>query len=76
MPCREGRPPLAEKPDLVVLEAMLPKLHGFDLTQKISRETQGRVPVVLISPFKRGLRTCRRRRGPRSLLSLGGSPEN
>ena len=25
----------AEKPNLILLEAMLPKLHGFDLTQKI-----------------------------------------
>ncbi len=45
---------LAEKPDLVVLEAMLPKLHGFDLTQKISRETQGRVPVVVITGLYKG----------------------
>ncbi len=45
---------LAEKPDLVVLEAMLPKLHGFDLTQKISRETQGRVPVVLVTGLYKG----------------------
>ena len=45
---------LAETPDLVVLEAMLPKLHGFDLTQKISRETRGRVPVVLISGLYKG----------------------
>jgi len=45
---------VAEKPDLVVLEAMLPKLHGFDLTQKISRETQGRVPVILVTGLYRG----------------------
>ncbi len=45
---------VAEKPDLVVLEAMLPKLHGFDLCQKISRETQGRVPVVIITGLYRG----------------------
>ena len=44
----------AEKPDLVVLEAMLPKVHGFDLTRKISRETQGRVPVLLITGLYRG----------------------
>jgi DNA-binding response OmpR family regulator len=44
----------AEKPDLVVIEAMLPKLHGFDLTQKISRETQGRVPVILITSLYKG----------------------
>lgn len=43
-----------EKPDLVVLEAMLPKLHGFDLTRKISQETQGRVPVVLVTGVYKG----------------------
>ena len=47
---------LAEKPDLVVLEAMLPKIHGFDLTRKISLETQGRVPVVLITGLYKGPR--------------------
>jgi DNA-binding response OmpR family regulator len=45
---------LAEKPDLIVIEAMLPKLHGFDLTQKISRESQGRVPLVLITGLYKG----------------------
>jgi len=44
----------AEKPDLIIIEAMLPKLHGFDLTQKISRETQGRVPVILITSLYKG----------------------
>lgn len=44
----------AERPDLVVLEAMLPKMHGFDLTQKISRETQGRVPIILITGLYKG----------------------
>lgn len=45
---------VTEKPDLVVVEAMLPKLHGFDLTQKISRETRGRVPVILITGLYKG----------------------
>ncbi len=44
----------AEEPDLVVLEAMLPKMHGFDLAQKISRETQGRVPVILVTGVYKG----------------------
>lgn len=44
----------AEKPSLVILEAMLPKLHGFDLTQKISRETKGSVPVIIITGLYRG----------------------
>jgi DNA-binding response OmpR family regulator len=45
---------VAEKPDLVVIEAMLPKIHGFDLTQKISRESQGRVPVILVTSLYKG----------------------
>jgi len=45
---------LAEKPDLVVLEAMLPKIHGFDLTQKISRETKGRTPIILVTGVYKG----------------------
>lgn len=45
---------LAEKPDLVVLEAMLPRIHGFDLTRTICQETQGRVPVVLVTGVYKG----------------------
>ena len=40
----------SEHPDVIVLEAMLPKLHGFDLCQKIYNETKGSVPVVIASP--------------------------
>ncbi len=43
-----------ERPDLIVLEAMLPKLHGFDLTQKISSETKGSVPVVIVTGLYKG----------------------
>ncbi|HPW16941.1 MAG TPA: response regulator [Candidatus Aminicenantes bacterium] len=45
----------AERPHLAVVEAMLPKLHGLDLALKISRESQGRVPVILVSGFYKGL---------------------
>ena len=45
---------VSEKPDLVVLEAMLPKMHGFDLCQKISRESQGRVPVIIVTGLYKG----------------------
>jgi len=44
----------AEKPDLVVLEAMLPKFHGFDLCQKIFSETEGRVPVIIVTGLYKG----------------------
>lgn len=44
----------SEKPDLVILEAMLPKLHGFDLTRKIVKESEGRVPVIMVTGLYRG----------------------
>jgi len=47
---------IAEKPDLVVLEAMLPKMHGFDLTKRIVQESQKRVPVIVISGLYKGSR--------------------
>jgi len=43
-----------EKPDLVILEAILPKVHGFDLTRRISDETHGRVPVIIVTGLYRG----------------------
>jgi len=43
-----------EKPDLVILEAILPKLHGFELTEKITQETKGRIPVVIVTGVYRG----------------------
>ena len=44
----------SEKPNLILLEAMLPKLHGFDLTQKIYKETKGRTPVVIVTGLYKG----------------------
>lgn len=44
----------SEKPDLIILEAMLPKLHGFDLTKKISQETNHKVPIIVVSGVYRG----------------------
>jgi DNA-binding response OmpR family regulator len=43
-----------ERPDLILLEAMLPKLHGFDLTQKIHTETKGSVPIVIVTGLYKG----------------------
>ena len=44
----------SEKPNLVILEAMLPKLHGFDLTQKIVKESKGSVPVIIVTGVYKG----------------------
>jgi DNA-binding response OmpR family regulator len=43
-----------ESPDLVILEAILPKLHGFDLTRRISQESKGAVPVIIVTGLYRG----------------------
>ncbi len=45
---------IEEKPDLVILEAILPKIHGFDLTKRISEETHSRVPVIIVTGLYRG----------------------
>ncbi len=44
----------SEKPDVVILEAMLPKLHGFDLTQKIVKDSKGSVPVIIVTGVYKG----------------------
>lgn len=44
----------SENPDLVILEAMLPRLHGFDLTQKINKESKGKVPVIIVTGVYKG----------------------
>ncbi len=54
----------AEKPDLVVLEAILPKMHGFDLTKRITQESEGRVPVVMITGVYKGPQFRREALGP------------
>lgn len=44
----------SEKPDLVILEAMLPKLHGFDLVKKISLESKKKIPIIFVTGVYRG----------------------
>jgi DNA-binding response OmpR family regulator len=44
----------SEKPDLVILEALLPKIHGFDLTKKITQESLGQVPVIIVTGLYKG----------------------
>lgn len=43
-----------ENPDLVILEAILPKLHGFDLTKRITRESKGQTSVIIVTGLYRG----------------------
>lgn len=39
----------SDRPDLVILEAMLPKLNGFELCKKIVADTRGRTPVIMLT---------------------------
>ena len=43
-----------EKPDLVLLEPMLPKLHGFELVKKIREESEGETPIIIVTALYKG----------------------
>ena len=38
-----------EAPDLVITEAMLPKLHGFELCSRISHSESRKTPVIIVT---------------------------
>ncbi|MEI7891455.1 MAG: response regulator [Myxococcales bacterium] len=42
-------------PDLIVLDAMLPELHGFDIARRIKGSAKyGKIPIIMISAIYRG----------------------
>ncbi len=41
----------SEKPDLIVLEPMLPKIHGFDLCKNMFQNSNRKIPVVFTTEF-------------------------
>jgi DNA-binding response OmpR family regulator len=44
-------------PDLIVLDAMLPELHGFDIARRIKGSAKyGRIPIIMVSAVYRGAR--------------------
>ncbi|MFC2164885.1 TonB family protein [Acidobacteriota bacterium] len=43
----------AEMPDLVVVEPMISKLHGFELCSIITNDFNGKIPVVILTKFYR-----------------------
>ena len=43
----------AENFDLVILEPMLPKLHGFELCKKISQDPIKKVPIIIVTGIYR-----------------------
>jgi DNA-binding response OmpR family regulator len=45
------------RPDLILLDAMLPELHGFDIARRIKGSAKyGGIPIVMISAVYRGWR--------------------
>jgi|HubBroStandDraft_4_1064222.scaffolds.fasta_scaffold52836_1 DNA-binding response OmpR family regulator len=46
-------------PDLIILDAMLPELHGFDIARRIKGSAKyGRIPIVMVSAVYRGERVA------------------
>jgi DNA-binding response OmpR family regulator len=46
-----------DKPDLVLLDAMLPEIHGFEICKKIKTSKRfGNIPVIMISAVYKGWR--------------------
>jgi len=46
-----------QTPDLIILDAMLPEVHGFDIARRIKGSTRyGHIPIIMISAVYRGWR--------------------
>ena len=42
-------------PDLIILDAMLPELHGFDIARRIKGSAKyGHIPIIMVSAVYRG----------------------
>ena len=39
----------AENPDLIITEALLPKLHGFELCSRITHSASQKIPVIIVT---------------------------
>jgi DNA-binding response OmpR family regulator len=52
------------QPDLIVLDAMLPEVHGFDIARRIKGSRRyGNIPIVMVSAVYRGWRYAEDLRG-------------
>jgi DNA-binding response OmpR family regulator len=46
-------------PDLIILDAMLPELHGFEIARRLkSSEKYGKIPILMLSAVHRGWRVA------------------
>ncbi len=49
-----------DTPDMIILDAMLPEVHGFDICKRIKNSSKyGHIPVLMISAIYRGWRYAR-----------------
>jgi DNA-binding response OmpR family regulator len=47
----------SETPNMIILDAMLPEIHGFDICRRIKKSSKyGHIPVIMISAIYRGWR--------------------
>ncbi|MGQ9618622.1 MAG: TonB family protein [Candidatus Aminicenantia bacterium] len=44
----------SEKPELVITEALLPRIHGFELCRRIRTESGGQIPVIILTGTYKG----------------------
>lgn len=50
----------SDTPDMIILDAMLPEVHGFDICKRIKNSSKyGHIPVLMISAIYRGWRYAR-----------------
>ncbi|MCB9614884.1 MAG: response regulator [Sandaracinus sp.] len=48
-----------EQPDVILLDAMLPEVHGFDICRRIKGSKRyGHIPIVMVSAIYRGWRVA------------------
>jgi DNA-binding response OmpR family regulator len=53
-----------QTPDLIVLDAMLPEVHGFDIARRIKGSRRyGSIPIIMVSAVYRGWRYAEDLRG-------------
>jgi DNA-binding response OmpR family regulator len=46
-----------QKPDLIILDAMLPEVHGFEIAKRLkSTESYAQIPILMVSAVHRGWR--------------------
>jgi len=46
-----------QAPDLIILDAMLPEVHGFEIARRIKGSTRyGQIPIIMVSAVYRGWR--------------------